>query len=152
MLRGGISQAFKKWLMFSIWIKGIWLFLNLIPGGGRALLASSHSAVPSLRASKRSPGGSERPRVSSIHVRASLAACGVYLDRRRLRMSESSEVTDGIVWECCYCCSLGEGPAVSIKCGSCEAVLIVIAQYRTNVDRDRECLDLMFGQAITNGR
>jgi hypothetical protein len=61
------------------------------------MLASSHSAVPSLRASRRSPGGNERPRVSSIHVRASLAACGVYLDRRRLRMSESSEVTDGIL-------------------------------------------------------
>jgi hypothetical protein len=24
-------------------------------------------------------------------------------------------------------------------------VLVVIAQYQTNVDRDRECLDLMFG-------
>jgi hypothetical protein len=27
-----------------------------------------------------------------------------------------------------------------IKCCPCEAVLIVIAQYRTNVVRDRECL------------
>jgi hypothetical protein len=67
------------------------------------MLASSHRAVPSLRASRRSPGGSERPRVSSIHVRASLAACGVYLERRRLRMSESSEVTDGMV-RCLFLC------------------------------------------------
>ena len=76
------------------------------------MLASSHSAVPSLRASNRSPGGNERPRVSSIHARASLAACGVYLDRRRLRMSESSEVTDGILGSLLYCCRLGEYPGV----------------------------------------
>jgi hypothetical protein len=34
---------------------------------------------------------------------------------------------------------------VNIKCCPYEAVLVVIAQYQTNVDRDRECLDLMFG-------
>lgn len=87
--------------MFSIWMKGIWLFLNLMPGGGNAMFASSHSATPSLSASRRSPGGNERLRVSSIQARASLAACGVYRDKRRLRMSESSDVTDGMVEVMC---------------------------------------------------
>jgi hypothetical protein len=59
--------------------------------------ANSHNATPSRNASRRSPGANERPRVSSIQVRVSLAACGVYRDMRRLRMSESKEVTEAMV-------------------------------------------------------
>jgi len=61
------------------------------------MFASSHNATPSRSASRRSPGGNERPRVSSIQALASLAACGVYRDMRRLRISESREVTDAMI-------------------------------------------------------
>jgi hypothetical protein len=61
------------------------------------MFASSHNATPSRSASRRSPGGIERPRVSSIQARVSLAACGVYRDMRRLRISESREVTDAMI-------------------------------------------------------
>src|ERR1700761_368616 len=74
MLSGSTSQAFRKWLIFSIWMNGIGLLLNLIPGDGRTRLASLHSATPSLSASKRSPGGRCSLRVSSIHARTSFAA------------------------------------------------------------------------------
>lgn len=99
-------------------MKGIWLFLNLTaPGVAKltSLLQSAfgirpfgcfplrpahlHKTVPSLRASSRSPGGSRSPNVSSIHMRTSFAALGVYLSMRSLRMSWSSEVTDAMTGE-----------------------------------------------------
>lgn len=101
--------------MFSIWMKGIWLFLNLTAPGVAKLTslrqsalrirpcgclpsrpAHLHKTVPSLRASSRSPGGSRSPSVSSIHMRTSFAALGVYLSMRSLRMSWSSDVTEAM--------------------------------------------------------
>lgn len=55
-----------------------------------------HNTVPSLSASNRSPGGKRSPNTSSIQVRTSLAACGVYLPSRNFFMSWSSEVTDAM--------------------------------------------------------
>lgn len=40
MFSGGISQALRKWEMFSIWMKGMADFLNLTPGFGTARLIS----------------------------------------------------------------------------------------------------------------
>jgi len=75
----------------------------------RAVLLSSlpylQSAVPSFKASRRSPGINFSPNVPSIHVLISFAACGVYRDIRSLRISWSSDETDAIfaidqgVWE-----------------------------------------------------
>lgn len=56
-----------------------------------------HNATPSLRPSRRSPGGNFSPSVSSIHARTWFAAEDVYLDSRKLRISESKEDTDAIV-------------------------------------------------------
>jgi hypothetical protein len=66
-----------------------------------------HRAVPSLSASRRSPGGSRSPSVSSIHARASLAAFGVYLSIRNFFMSWSSEETDAMVNEVYSVCLCG---------------------------------------------
>lgn len=100
--------------MFSICVKGMLFFLNLIPGGGKARLASlrnmvslimrlmvlipTHlqSIVPSFRLSKRSPLGNFSPRISSIHVRTSLAADGVYRDRRSFFISWSNDETEAM--------------------------------------------------------
>jgi hypothetical protein len=71
----------------------------MIPGtccGARMYL---HSAVPSLSASSRSPAGRRSPRASSIQLRTSLAACGVYRSIRSFLMSWSSDVTDAMVGE-----------------------------------------------------
>lgn len=101
--------------MFSICIKGIFDFLNRT-GVGMARLMSLeklavlarlpgnyaeslylHNTVPSLSASSRSPAGRRSPSVSSIQLRTSLDAWGVYLSIRSLRMSWSSDVTDAMV-------------------------------------------------------
>jgi hypothetical protein len=85
--------------MFSIWIKGIEDFLNLMPGGGKPMLINLsetvryrktagynncvkikpylQSIVPSFSTSSISPLGIASPNVSSSHVRTSLAALGV---------------------------------------------------------------------------
>jgi hypothetical protein len=56
-----------------------------------------HNTVPSLSASSKSPAGSRSPRASSIQVRTSLAALGVYRSIRSFLMSWSSDVTDAMV-------------------------------------------------------
>jgi hypothetical protein len=142
MFSGGDSHARRKCDMFSICIKGMFDFLNLMPGGGRArfarlshivsalshtvyLMACNthlHRAVPSLSASSKSPAASFSPSVSSIHMRVSFAAFGVYRSMRNLFMSWSREETDamaeiglqgfapGGLWKrcrvfcCCSCC------------------------------------------------
>ena len=65
-------------------------------GSHSAVSTHLHNAVPSLSASSRSPGGSRSPSMSSIQLRASLAAWGVYLPRRSFFMSWSSDVTDAM--------------------------------------------------------
>jgi hypothetical protein len=115
MLRGGISQARRKCEIFSICMNGIADFLNLTPGVGTAKLMSLdalacsqrpttsnsylHSAVPSFSASSKSPGGSLSPSTSSIQLRTSFAAFGVYRSIRSFLMSWSSDVTDAMVGE-----------------------------------------------------
>ena len=103
--------------MFSICTKGIEDSLNRTPGGAAKFASLSfnsiqsarkirglllictylHKAIPSLRASRRSPPASRSPKAPSIHARISLAACGVYLDRRNFRTSLSREDTDAIM-------------------------------------------------------
>jgi len=56
-----------------------------------------HSATPSFKLASRSPPSKRSPRDSSIKVRTSFAACGVYLSRRNLRISLSRDVTEAIV-------------------------------------------------------
>ena len=101
--KGADSHALRKCEMFSICTKGIADCLYLTPCDGSARFTSLvyvrlppcigsritylHNATPSLSASSKSPDGSFSPRVSSIHVLASFAAAGVYLDNRKLRMS-----------------------------------------------------------------
>ena len=107
--------------MFSICTKGMADCLNLTPGGGTARLTSlgngkvSHGstqpcrmaatylqrATPSFSPSRRSEDGSFAPSISSIHVRTSLAAAGVYLSRRNWRKSLSRDVTDAIFTALC---------------------------------------------------
>ena len=65
--------------------------------GHSSSAAYLHNTVPSFSASSRSPAGSRSPSTSSIQLRTSLAACGVYLSIRSLRMSWSSDVTDAMV-------------------------------------------------------
>jgi hypothetical protein len=101
--------------MFSICVKGMLDFLNLIPGGGMARLTSlrnmvslticllalilTHlqSIVPSFRLSRRSPFGNFSPRISSIQLRTSSAADGVYRDKRSFFMSWSNDETEAMV-------------------------------------------------------
>jgi hypothetical protein len=98
MFSGGDSQARRKCEMFSIWTKGMADLLNLSPGTGRVRLASLHRITPSLSTSwRRSPDGSVSPSVCSIHERTSLAACGVYFDMRKLRISWSSDDTEAML-------------------------------------------------------
>jgi hypothetical protein len=56
-----------------------------------------HSATPSFKLASRSPPSKRSPRDSSMKVRTSFAACGVYLSRRNLRISLSSDVTEAII-------------------------------------------------------
>lgn len=56
-----------------------------------------HRATPSLRPSRRSEDGSLSPSVSSIQARVSFAAAGLYLSRRILRRSLSSDDTDAMM-------------------------------------------------------
>ena len=67
-------------------------FMTLV--GGESYL---HSAIPSFSASKRSPATNRSPSISSIQVLTSLAAWGVYFDRRKLRMSLSREDTEAMI-------------------------------------------------------
>lgn len=60
-------------------------------------MAYLHRATPGFNASSKSPGGNFSRRTSSIQARTSFAACGVYLDRRILRKSLSSEGTDAMM-------------------------------------------------------
>jgi hypothetical protein len=101
--------------MFSICMKGMADFLNLTevgiarftslshvsylsrPPGYSHRAAYLHNTVPSFSASSRSPAGSRSPSTPSIQLRTSLAAWGVYLSIRSLRMSWSSDVTDAMV-------------------------------------------------------
>jgi hypothetical protein len=62
-----------------------------------ACLPYLQSTVPSLSTSSRSPAGSLSPSTSSIQLRTSLAAFGVYLSIRSFLMSWSRDVTDAMV-------------------------------------------------------
>lgn len=138
--------------MFSICTKGIDDFLNLMPGDGTARLTSlfalvstgarihgfnirrTHlqSATPSLRPSKRSADGSFSPKISSTQVRASFAAAGVYLSRRILRRSLSSDDTDAMIAECVVKVKIESRIQNKVESMTCVCILF---QLRTVITR-----------------
>jgi hypothetical protein len=69
----------------------------VISNVAKNLVSYLHNAVPSFSASSRSPAGSLSPKTSSIQLRTSFAAFGVYLSIRSFLMSWSSDVTDAIL-------------------------------------------------------